>query len=981
MINLDTKLVRNVQIQENELISVLDSFASNIDENISDLLKDEIQDIKSKCDFVLEGVTELLKDNWVYIGNKGVYYINEIASIHPDLYDYECEIRNTNYPFDKANLNLKFNGFEGSLMSPKEIKKIYQKESGLPFEVNDALGLSVNDIYYSCIAYEDEEKYFYYKFKNETMYEFGRYGFGDAYVVPIYRLNEKDSEKLTAAKVIELWLKYDLIPVKLPDDVKETFVDFIKKLYDKNPEYLLFTEDYMEINLKMVLMDIYKGGLTLEANGTTLSREYILQNAKKPGEFKMENVSTEDVINKLLNCEKTRADIESYDAKILSDPNRGHWDLWEQEVNSESYCVELNKELVARNPISDIKDGGIIGIDFGTKSTIVAFQGESDYTLPMRIGMGQFVKKIEAKHYENPTVMEFINIDSFLKKYRSKEGRPETLWEDLTISHTAFNSLMESSSEDYYAFFSELKQWAGDKKRQIRLRDKKNRDILLPSYINLTEEDLDPIELYAYYIGLYINNMHNSNGIYLDYILSFPVTYEMNIRNKIIESFSRGIKKSLPITVLRDKEVMSKFRVVAGASEPAAYAICALEEYKFEPTGDEKVYYGIFDFGGGTTDFDFGMWREAGNKERRYDYVIEQFGAGGDQYLGGENLLELLAFEIFKDNQDKLRENAVTFVLPPECKRFAGSEILLSDSQEAKTNMKQLMEKLRPFWENHKGNEKEFETGIIKVNLFDKVGQPKLNFELSVDKVKLEDILYERIERGVINFFESLKVAFDFPKTKDIKEVKIFLAGNSSRSPIVLELFNKYIENETKKINEINGTKGDYFEILPPLGTEEAYDKMIEMGLEVDRDTITKPSGKTGVAFGLIKGRKGGKIKIIDRNIAGDEIKFKYFVGYNKKNKFTVITDREINYNEWYYFIDASEEDFEIYYTNHPIASGNSMDIKTVNRKKLRISKTNEDAGVFVRAKGPTLLEYVVAFEDGIENNEYLNEIETVDLN
>jgi hypothetical protein len=57
------------------------------------------------------------------------------------------------------------------------------------------------------------------------------------------------------------------------------------------------------------------------------------------------------------------------------------------------------------------------------------------------------------------------------------------------------------------------------------------------------------------------------------------------------------------------------------------------------------------------------------------------------------------------------------------------------------------------------------------------------------------------------------------------------------------------------------------------------------------------------------------------------------------------------------------------------------MDIKTVNRKKLRISKTNEDAGVFVRAKGPTLLEYVVAFEDGIENNEYLNEIETVDLN
>ena len=56
----------------------------------------------------------------------------------------------------------------------------------------------------------------------------------------------------------------------------------------------------------------------------------------------------------------------------------------------------------------------------------------------------------------------------------------------------------------------------------------------------------------------------------------------------------------------------------------------------------------IFDFGGGTTDFDFGIWRKAnGVKERRYHYVIEHFGDGGDKYLGGENLLELLAISCF----------------------------------------------------------------------------------------------------------------------------------------------------------------------------------------------------------------------------------------------------------------------------------------------------------------------------------------------
>ena len=103
--------------------------------------------------------------------------------------------------------------------------------------------------------------------------------------------------------------------------------------------------------------------------------------------------------------------------------------------------------------------------------------------------------------------------------------------------------------------------------------------------------------------------------------------------------------------------VMKKFRVRQGVNEPAAYAITALQEYGFEPDEDENVLYSIFDFGGGTTDFDFGLWRcsdDSKRDERRYDYVIEHFGSEGDKYLGGENLLELLAFEVFKANADLL---------------------------------------------------------------------------------------------------------------------------------------------------------------------------------------------------------------------------------------------------------------------------------------------------------------------------------------
>ena len=54
----------------------------------------------------------------------------------------------------------------------------------------------------------------------------------------------------------------------------------------------------------------------------------------------------------------------------------------------------------------------------------------------------------------------------------------------------------------------------------------------------------------------------------------------------------------------------------------------------------------------------------------------------------------------------------------------------------------------------------------------------------------------------------------------------------------------------------------------------------------VNRDILTAPTGKTGVAFGLVQSRKGGSIKVIDRDMVNDESKFKYFLGMGKKGKF-----------------------------------------------------------------------------------------------
>jgi hypothetical protein len=671
------------------------------------------------------------------------------------------------------------------------------------------------------------------------------------------------------------------------------------------------------------------------------------------------------VTAQLLECDHKRADMDMYDEKILTDPNRGHWELWNQQDNKNSIQAAISDSFFARNPIEDINKSGLIAIDFGTKSTVVAMQKGTSHIFPMRVGFGRLDRDVKPKDFENPTAIEFISIENFMKDYEDKLGRPSTKWSDVTVSHRAANGQLDNGSEHYYSVFSEMKQWAASETKKIRLKDKTGTDIILPPFSLLSDSDIDPIEIYAYYLGLYINNM--KNGIFLDYVLSFPVTYEKKIRNKILSSFEKGIKKSLPEIILSDTDSMDSFRVRAGAGEPAAYAVCALKEYGFEPENDKLDFYGIFDFGGGTTDFDFGVWREATSKERRFDYIIEHFGSGGDRYLGGENLLDLCAFEVFKANHKVLREKKITFTIPENSTQLPGMETLINESQESQLNTRILMEKLRPIWERHQNYEKLFSKGFIKIQLYNNSGNkaPEIDLKITIDQIN--DILTKRISEGVDKFFESLRKAYQNPITKKCNKVNIFLAGNSSKSEILRELFDKKIEKEMNDLKEFKSSvkNENFFEIHKPLGVSKDQK-------EID---FIKPNGKTGVAYGLIMSRPGGKIKVINYNVkADDEAQFCYHLGYEKKGKFKISIPRTEDYGKWIEFIDAGYEDFEVYYTSSDVATTGKLMIDETDKRSLRLPLTNENANVYIKLSSPKSFHFVAAKGTPADKNNHLHE-------
>lgn len=930
-------------------------------------------------------------DEPIFFSNKKVWFDSNTGAIFPKFEDFEIQTFSCK-GMPLANYKgVDFEGFHFTAMTENECKKSFIYNEHNPYRLKKGYRCfppAIKDIMVkekngnralsiSCVLGQ-------LRGKNSEL---------QAALVPICRLADVDSRKMYKGLAVRAWMNNGLIPENLESEEVEIYSFLIENYKELEPffegvKYLRFKENEFKQWLESESSEVHKSML---ANG--------------------EKKDIDLVQHYLCYCDNIRANIQPYDEKRLEGINEGHWDLYEPLAMDEEK-IELPKDrpFYARPPQLDVQDNGIVAIDFGTKSTVVVRRLGTDVRL-MRVGQGDYTKAPQKKDYENPTVIELRDYDSFFNAYIAREGRPFTKWEQVRFSHDAANALQDAESDAlearsvFYSIFSELKQWANDKDRRMKLKDRKGHVIELKPYMELMDNDFDPIELYAYYLGLYINNMHN--GICLEYMMSFPVTYEKAIREKIIQSFTKGLKKSLPTAILQDKDMMERFEVYAGASEPAAYASCALGELGLQPEAGGQTAYAVFDFGGGTTDFDFGVEKVPENK--RFKYVIEQFPSAGrgDPYLGGENLLHTMAYEVYKENYETIREKQIPFVLPYGASIFVGTESLVKKTNEAPqegyVNTKHIVEKLRPYWEGT--NDDDFFSKDMQVKLYSNATQKIEDIPLKVEQGTLDKCLNDAIQRGVENFFEALKGVF---YEKGIYPIHILLAGNSCKSPIVKEIFDKEIEVVENELKEkIAAKSGDnknipkIIELHMPLGYEETADqeadKTTSNGESAESKENDKTSadeqpavsmgydqlctGKTGVAFGLLRSRKSGRdIRLLDTN---EEAPFPFYIGEEGEDgKFKLTIGMDVPYNSWRPYTFADNDRFELYYTRESIAVDNDLDITRVSTKTCRLNESelidNDDAHVYVRKVAPDTIEYVTGLDKDFDNEGYEPEKERI---
>ncbi|GAB2735022.1 hypothetical protein GCM10027019_13090 [Melaminivora jejuensis] len=660
--------------------------------------------------------------------------------------------------------------------------------------------------------------------------------------------------------------------------------------------------------------------------------------------------------NELALLDYTPCRLPQLSASQLTDPKKGLWELWgatREQLDRLGY--------VARDPALDLRPQAV-AIDFGTSSTVVAVDTPAGIHELLRIGVRDFYEKPAPRHFQNPTVLECLDYPAFAAAWTAHPYRPALDWDWMRAAHEAQANYRDNPGQPQVlaSILPRLKQWAlrASKDRRVHLTDRQGHEIELPMHTARTlvrgqalqadpDHPFDPIELYAWYLGMAIN--WRGRGLYLRYYLSFPVKYPREVRERIVASFAQGLQRSLPPSLIaHHPEVLNRFEVTALASEPAAYAAAALNHLRIEPT-EAGVPYAVFDFGGGTTDFDFGLlrWATPEEEDQGHDQVLEQLATSGDEHLGGEGLLEHLVYATFQHNLEVLRQQRIQFTCPLDAAPFAGSESFLAPTQAAQTNTVMLAARLRPFMEGEDGKLEP----QIKLELLDAEGQHK-HCELHLDAQALDALLAARIGGGVRAFLAEL--ARLRPQLPEAAPIHVLLAGNASLSRHVRALFDTQGSLWTQLLHEAFG--------------EQPPDIVVHLPLPLDEAQPYAPTAKTGVALGLLRLAPGESTLLVNhvQQRHDGQAPFAWFVGRLRRGSFEPVLAPGATYGQWQELGPLQHGVFNLWATTSVRArAGLSEHSGELRKTPLHLPAAQPGERLYARPSSPHVLELACASSPG----------------
>lgn len=624
-------------------------------------------------------------------------------------------------------------------------------------------------------------------------------------------------------------------------------------------------------------------------------------------------------------------------------------------VSNVNYKFPVTIKLINTNPqICEKISKKWASIDFGTSSTCVAIEAtdsnQTKYELlslsPAKKSEGKDNKETESKDnniFENPTNIMVYNMDSLYREWKSEN-------KDIPLirkgDKNAYNKYKKNDDGVVYDFGHSVKELLGEvdtsreelnailtlikmipykilsEDKQIVLNPYEDADQYIDIVADPEEQDsthLDPVAFYGYLIGRAVNDISKNRSIYTKFTITSPAMFNDDVKKATEKSLKYGLERSVPVN-LRDKVELAMKH-----TEPVAYIAAMIpEKLKVE----EKEYFAVYDFGGGTLDFSYGT----ATNENGEDTIIDIKGVGGKDNFGGELLIEKIAYTIYLCNHEKMKENKIPITVPMGMNIPDDMEELCIKSNikniSARANMNIICSQFaKEIFHGEIVEEDENETRSL--NLYGKDGLVP-DVSLTVDVKQIEDNINSEIDDTVKAFRNEIEKMFVDDKGLGKKELHIFMAGNASRYAHV----KKSIEAEFEDC-KFKKAKSVKIEFVDDTTNEEGKSNL--------RYAI---SPKTAVAI--------GQLKISQFTVNGEDVKFRYYVGFinSGTGEFKTKLDKNDEMMTWKRYRKITGENMTIDYKSS---------LSSTDKSSLPItlpSDCDKSESIYIRIKSDDTIEW-----------------------
>ncbi|MCA9620959.1 MAG: hypothetical protein KC731_18180, partial [Myxococcales bacterium] len=531
-------------------------------------------------------------------------------------------------------------------------------------------------------------------------------------------------------------------------------------------------------------------------------------------------------------------------------------------------------EVVRRDPNIDVRDAWV-AIDFGTRNTVVAVGNGEGHEL-IRIGANR--EPTVAADYEIPTEIAFINLPAVLKAWSDRVILPLTQWGDLYVGHGSAARRHvhgKERAQRYKATLQELAalpgRLAAGEKVTITGRSDLDSPLVLdkPAPPIIDEEGIgpddpfDPIELFAYYIGLNVNDRRR--GIHLRYAIGMPTGWATERRTQLLAEFRRGIMRSLPAGMVAYDDI-DMLQVIDAGPNVLSFAAYGFRVFGIAPKGDEAVPFVSIDAGACEVAILCGLYRRGKPDEvaAGFERIVEHVEPTVLSGVGAEQLLHRLAYRVYEASGSSMRSNDIPFVVPPGDSLIEGHEERLVVSADADANVRLLKDAVRNVLE------KPGPSALPDlVQLFGTDGRVR-DVRIMIDRAALSEWLRGQLSEITVAIKAAIDKGMDQVCRGDIPwaDLRILLGGRLGMHAFLQERLDAIV----------------------PQGTR------VHKFREPDETNVAAPTVKLATAFGILALRFQ---PMAPSEVTDDRASFDYKVGRAKRGVLLAVLDGHTGYDVW----------------------------------------------------------------------------------